>query len=155
MRLALPCQETYCIWCWFHHIFVSSITNAGITYILGTMFAMLASLVVCDTGLCHMLAWILIAFPGNLMMYLKFLSATSFLLQPMNISALLISSMVDGQFKRKFCSIIFSNRCLLGLSSFSCLIPPVCCRRAALLIYPLAPSTEKPKERGGNPLAAT
>ena len=34
--------------------FVSSISNAGITYILGTMFAMLASLVVCDTGLCHM-----------------------------------------------------------------------------------------------------
>ena len=33
---------------------MSSITNAGITYILGTMFAMLASLVVCDTGLCHM-----------------------------------------------------------------------------------------------------
>ena len=33
---------------------MSSITNAGITYIMGTMFAMLASLVVCDTGLCHM-----------------------------------------------------------------------------------------------------
>ena len=58
MRLTLPCQETYCIWCWFHHIFVSSITNAGITYILGTMFAMLASLVVCDTGLCHMGKWL-------------------------------------------------------------------------------------------------